>query len=77
MDMKKIRIVLKWKKYFENTKNRFFSVKDRRMIMRILKPGGIYNSLTELMGGANKLHALIWIKATGAMCQWQAHPGYY
>jgi len=29
------------------------------------------------MGGENRVHTHIWLKATGALCQLKANPGYY
>jgi len=43
----------------------------------VIKDQKIFKSLCELFEGNNRVHTLIWLKATGALQQIHAHPGYY
>ena len=73
-DVKKI---LSIKRLLESKRKRFFKVSDKNMILGFLKNRYLFNSLTEVMDGEQKVHTLIWLKASGALCQIYAHPGYY
>ena len=72
-----VKRILQIKRLLESKRTRVFRVKERNLIMNFLRNRSLFNSLTEVMDGEHKVHTLIWLKATGALCQINSHPGYY
>ena len=60
-----------------SSKVRNFDWKQRSEIMNFIRKRSLFKSLVEVMGDERKIHALIWLKASGAYRQVQAHPNYY
>ena len=65
------------RRLLESKRIKYFSARERGFILTFLKKKAQLSSLAEVMDGESKVHALIWLKATGALCQAHAHPGYY
>ena len=65
------------RRLLESRRIKYFNIRERIFILTFLRNRSLFNSLAEVMEGENKVHTLIWLKATGALCQVQAHPGYY
>ena len=60
--------VLSVKKILEHRKKCYLSVRERIIIINFVRNRHLFDSLSELMDGESKVHALIWLKASGALC---------
>ena len=64
-----VKRVLQMRRLLESRRIRYFSVRERIFILTFLRNRSLFNSLAEVMEGESKVHTLIWLKATGALCQ--------
>ena len=63
-----VKRVLQMRRLLESRRIRYFNNRERTFIVAFLRNRNLFKSLGEVMDGESKVHTLIWLKASGALC---------